>query len=180
MTLEDTKIYTGLQNSDFSAFKTIFNKYQSDIFNFLHYKTGNVQVAEDILQETFIKLWENRKNIKADLSLKSYIYTISNNMALNYFRHKKIVQKHQIEKLHEGKDYYQLSPDTIYEKKELQTQIMQAINKLPKKSKIVFMLSRFNKLSYIEIAERLNISIKTVESHIGKSLKILRKSLKNY
>ena len=169
-----------LQTSNFDTFKVIFEKYQSDIFNFLNYKTGNIQVAEDILQETFIKLWENRENIKEDLSLKSYLYTIANNMALNYFRHKKIVVKYQVELQLAEQEHYHASPDRILEKKELQDQLMQSIGQLPEKTKIVFMLSRFNRLKYNEIAERLEISIKTVESHIGKALKILRKNFKDH
>jgi len=169
-----------MKDPNFSKFKKIFDQYQSDIFNFLHYKTGNLQVAEDILQETFIKLWENRDNIKEELSVKSFLYTIANNMALNYFRHKKIVIKYQVEKQQSDLDHFQNSPDRIYEKKELQENLMQAIEQLPEKTRIVFMMSRFNKLKYNEIAERLEISIKTVESHIGKALKILRKNFKNY
>jgi len=169
-----------MPDSNFNKFKEIFEKYQSDIFNFLNYKTGNIQVAEDILQETFIKLWENRENIKEDLSLKSYLYTIANNMALNYFRHKKIVIKYQVEQQQTEIDHFTDSPDRIYEKKELQSQLMSAIEQLPEKTRIVFMLSRFNKLKYNEIAERLEISIKTVESHIGKALKLLRKNFKNH
>jgi len=161
--------------SSADAFKTAFELYQEGIFNFVHYKLGNVAATEDIVQDVFIKLWENRHQIKEDRSLKSYLFTIANNLALNYIRHAKIVMKFQQEFSEESS--LQESPQAALEKKEAHEKLLTCIAALPEKQRIVFMMSRIEQLSYQEIAERLDISIKTVESHIGNALKTLRKLL---
>ena len=101
--------------------------------------------------------------------------TIANNLALNHIRHNKIVLKFQQEQKieHQTND----SVDSEFEKSELYESLLKAVAELPEKSRVVFMLSRFDDLSYKEIAGNLDISIKTVESHMGKALKLLRKSL---
>lgn len=164
-----------IKRSDSKAFKAAFELFQLKLFSFLHYKLGDTAVAEDIVQEVFIKLWENRHQLKEELSLKSYLFTIANNLALNHIRHNKIVLKFQ----QEQKIEYQTndSVHSEFEKNELYESLLKAVAELPEKSRVVFMLSRFDDLSYKEIAGNLDISIKTVESHMGKALKLLRKSL---
>ncbi len=164
-----------IKRSDCHAFKTLFEWYQQAIFNFLYYKLGNIQAAEDVLQEVFVKVWENRVQLKEFCSIKSYLFTIANNLALNFIRHHKVVLKYQMEQ--NNKSPEEESPYTAFEIKELRENLMQAVTNLPDHQRIVFMLSRFEELSHKEISERLNISVKTVESHIGKALKLLRKSL---
>jgi len=172
---EFKKLARRIKFSDAEAFKTVFAFYHEGIFNFVHYKLGNVAAAEDIVQDVFIKLWENRHQIKEDRSLKSYLFTIANNLALNYIRHAKIAMKFQQELSAESS--LQESPQASLEKKEAHEKLLAGIAALPEKQRIVFMMSRMEQLSYQEIAERLDISIKTVESHIGNALKILRQLL---
>ena len=164
-----------IKRSDSEAFRTVFDLFQAKLFAFLHYKLGDRAVAEDIVQEVFIKLWENRHQLKENLSLKSYLYTIASNLALNHMRHAKVVVRFQQEQKSE-----QQIGDSVHdelEKREIRENLLRAMEKLPEKSRMVFMLSRFDDLSYKEIAEQLEISIKTVESHMGKALRLLRKSL---
>ena len=163
--------------SNAEAFKSVFELYHEGIFNFIHYKLGNVEAAEDIVQDVFIKLWENRHHLKEDRSLKAYLFTIANNLALNYIRHSKVVLKFQQELGREPS--LQESPHSSLEKKEFHEKLLACIAALPEKPRSVFMMSRMEQLSYQEIAERLDISIKTVESHIGNALKTLRQSLQN-
>jgi RNA polymerase sigma-70 factor (ECF subfamily) len=172
---EPKKLAHKIKASDANAFKAAFELYQEGIFNFAHYKLGNIEAAEDVVQEVFIKLWENRHHLKEDRSLKSYLYTIANNLALNYIRHTKVVMKFQQESKEESSS--QDSPHSSLEKKEFHEKLLAGIAALPEKQRLVFMMSRMESLSYKEIAERLDISIKTVESHIGPALKALRKSL---
>jgi RNA polymerase sigma-70 factor (ECF subfamily) len=162
-----------LSNAD--AFKVVFELFQEGIFNFAHYKLGDVAAAEDIVQEVFIKLWENRHHLQEDRSLKSYLYTIANNLALNYIRHSKVAMKFQQAQIEESSS--DESPQTELEKKEFHDKLLECVAALPEKPRLVFMMSRMEDLSYQEIAERLDISVKTVESHIGHALKTLRKSL---
>jgi RNA polymerase sigma-70 factor (ECF subfamily) len=162
-----------LSNAD--AFKAVFELFQEGIFKFAHYKLGNVAAAEDIVQDVFIKLWENRHQIKEERSLKSYLYTIANNLALNYIRHTKVAMKFQQAQVEEVST--DESPQALLEKKEFHDRLLECVAALPEKPRLVFMMSRMEDLSYQEIAERLGISVKTVESHIGHALKTLRKSL---
>ena len=168
-----------LRSSNIEAFEKIFKDFHENIFNFLFFKIGDTQTAEDILQDVFIKLWENRHNLKSDLSLASYLYTIAKNLTANYFRHKKVVQNFQKElefKIEQADYPSQISNLELH---ELNENFIAALEKLPEQQRTVFMMSRFDQLSYKEIAERLGISIKTVETHIGKALKTLRTSIKS-
>lgn len=142
---------------------------------FIFVKVRNSEDAKDIVQDTFIRIWETRHQLNENLSLKSYAYKIADNLALNYLRHNKVVsnfhQNLEIELLTEE------TPHLLLEKSEFQNHFLQAIEQLPTQTRIVFLMSRTEDLSYKEISERLNISVKTVESHIGKALKLLRDQL---
>ncbi|MFQ5753522.1 MAG: RNA polymerase sigma-70 factor [bacterium] len=173
---EEMKLLTRrVKHSDGHAFKALFECYQQAVYNFLYYKFSNIEAAEDVLQEVFVRLWENRHDLKEHCSIKAYVFTVANNLALNYIRHQKVVLKYQLQQ--NGKTHEAATPYSALEKKELHENLMHAIEELPVQPRFVFMLSRFENLSYREISEQLNISIKTVESHMGKALKLLRKSL---
>ena len=164
-----------IKRSDTEAFRELFEIYQRDIFNFLHFKLGNIEAAEDLLQDVFIKIWERRRQLRENTSIKSFLFTIARHAALNYLRHNRIVLKFQVEqriRVSEEESEYQ-----EFERNEIQQVLMNAITKLPEKSRLPFMMSRFEELTYNEIADRLNISVKTVESHMGRALKLLRESL---
>lgn len=164
-----------IKRSDANAFKELFDYYQKGIFNFLYFKLGSVEAAEDILQDAFVKLWENRQQLREEVSIKSYLFTIANNLALNHLRHTKIVLKFQLEQKRESPK--EETPYRELEKNELNNSLLEAIENLPEKPRVAFMLSRFEDLTYKEVAERLGISVKTVESHIGRALKLLREAL---
>ena len=164
-----------IKRSDSEAFRELFEIYRLDIFNFLHFKLGNIEAAEDFLQDVFIKIWERRFQLREETSIKSFLFTIARHAALNYFRHNKIVLKFQVEqriRVSEEDSKYQK-----FERNEVQQVLINAITKLPEKSRLPFMMSRFEGLTYNEIANRLSISVKTVESHMGRALKLLRESL---
>jgi RNA polymerase sigma-70 factor (family 1) len=165
-----------LKDSDHISFELLFNRFHQSIFNFLLIKTRDEAVAEDLLQEVFIKLWNNRLSLDEGKSVKNYLYTIADNLALNHIRHLKVVSRH--EQLNDVRifDSSQV-PHFILEEKEIQEHLMQAIEDLPEKPRLIFVMSRFEDLSYAEIAERLSLSIKSVEGYMSKALKILREKL---
>ncbi len=163
--------------SDSAAFKELFDLYHQDIFNFLYYKIGSVEAAEDILQDVFVKIWERRLQLKNETSIKSFLFTIANHTALNFIRHNKIVMKFQMEEQH--KPAFCESPQAELERKNQEELLMESILSLPDKPRVTFMMCKFDGLSYKEAAERLNISIKTVEGHIGRALKILREEVRH-
>ena len=164
-----------IKRSDTEAFRELFEIYQRDIFNFLHFKLGNIEAAEDLLQDVFIKIWERRCQLRENTSIKSFLFTIARPAALNHLRHNQIVLKFQVERTNkvsaEQAEYLE------FERIESQNILMRAITNLPEKSRVAFMMNRFEELTYHEIADRLNISVKTVESHMGRALRLLRESL---
>lgn len=156
----------------------IFFKENFRSLTFHAYKyLKDVDLAKDIVHNAFTKLWEKRDEIDSDKNIKSYLFTTVTNLALNYIRdHKKIVNIDEEKSL---KNVSENSVDEV-ENTEIGDAIVKAINKLPDKTKEVFMLSRYENLKNAEVAEKLGISIKTVEAHISKALKELRLSLKQY
>ena len=166
-----------VRSSDKEAFKKIFDFYQEGVFNFLLFRINDIDTAEDLLQEVFLKIWINRQKLDENKSIKAYIYTTANNLSLNYKRHKKVIYNYQKE--HKYINNQTESPHQLLESKEFQEKLFQAIENLSDKVRIVFLMSRVEKLSYKEIADRLDISIKTVESHIVKALKQIREGVYN-
>lgn len=138
-------------------------------------KTHDSETAKDLVQDTFIKVWESRYHLDETRSLKSFVYKIANNLTLNHLRHLKVksnlIQYIEVEPISEG------TPHSTLEDKEFQKQLLGFIEQLPLQTRTVFLMSRMEDLSYQEIADRLDISIKTVESHIGKALKRLREQV---
>lgn len=168
------QLVLNIQIGDRSAFKDLFEFFHQGIYSFIVFKIGDPTLAEDILQDTFLKLWRNREKLDESLSIKSYLFTMANNAVLNHFRHQKVVYTHQAQYQPETEDR---SPEEIAQSEEFTKQLLGSIEQLPEKTRITFMMSRFEDLPYKEIAERTGISIKTVESHIGKALKLIREKL---
>lgn len=135
-------------------------------------------LSEDIAQEVFIKFWNKSQQLNIETSITSYLRKMAINEAISYLRKKK--RRPQEKELPEHFDFQE--PQNIVNNligKETQIRINEAINQLPPKCRLVFQLSRFEELSYREIAEKLDISIKTVENQMSKALKFLRLVLKN-
>lgn len=169
-----------LRSSDASAFEQLFRQYHQPIFNFLFYKLGESQTAEDILQDVFVLLWEKRHTVDENLSIKAFLYKIAENMALNHIRHHKVVLKYEQALTFQNQTEPFVSPQSRLEAEELRKNVADALKNLPEQQRIVFMMSRFENLAHKEIARRLNISVKTVETHIGKALKALAKEVKQF
>ena len=131
--------------------------------------------AEEIVQNCFVKLWEGRKKISPEVSLKAYIYKMVRNAALNVITHEEVKRKYEA--------FSKLQLHVEEEEKDngeyLKQRIEAAIAEMPEKRKEILLLSRYEGLSYQEIAEDLNISVKTVENHMGAALKQLRVALKD-
>ncbi len=139
---------------------------------------GDPDEAEDLVQQAFVKLWEKRDTIDINWSVKAYLYKMVHNTALNRIRHEQTKQKYQQYQSALPLDNTQEMPqDTL---PELRQRIQQALDKLPPQCRNVFELSRFEELKYREIAEHLQISIKTVESQMGKALRLMHVHLADY
>ncbi len=162
-----------IKKSDQKAFEIIFRLYYQPLSKFAQRIIDDEEVSADIVQEVFIQFWEQRQSI-SNTNIKSYLYTVVKNKALNHIRHLQVKLKHTNEVLHSIDEAYEYETGN----EELNLKIVSSIDKLPEQCKKIFIMSRMHGLKQNEIAEELNISIKTVKNQIGKALKILRAELK--
>jgi len=146
--------------------------------------TQNPHIAHELVQDTFMKLWEIRTKINAETNIVNFLYTIAKNKCLNYLRDQQTMLRAQ-----NNREYLetQLSIEALQEVgdqwihfKELKSLIEEVIEGMPQDIKKVFMMSRYEDMKYKEIAKQLNISVKTVEIRISKALIILRKAINDY
>lgn len=157
----------------------LFRTYYQPLCNYAYTFLQDRQDAEEIVQSTFLMVWEKKNELAIRTSVKPYLYAMVRNACLNALKHEKIKQRHAGEELATAERSYD-SVAHIVATNELEFRIKEAIDELPEQCRMVFKLSRFEELKYSEIAEQLGISIKTVENHMGKALKIMRDRLRDY
>ena len=155
-------------------FKNIYDNYFDAIRNYIFYKSGNTDIATDITQEAFIKIWEKQVVFNPQKN-KSLLYKIAGDLFINYIRHKK-VETNYLSGIKFS--FVNDSLNNNIEYKELKKNYEVILLRLSEKQRIVFLMSRNEELSYKEIADRLNISVKAVEKRMSKALVELRTVLK--
>jgi RNA polymerase sigma-70 factor, ECF subfamily len=173
------------KNGDELAFEKIFKSNNSQIVGFCNQFIADWDKAKSLAQEAFINLWLNREKIETLNGIKAFLYTYAKSSCLNYIRHRKIISKYEDLQLQSKED--QLNREVLesfdfnsLEFIELEELIMRSINELPDQCRRVFMLSRFEGKMNREIAEDLNISVKSVEANMTRALKALRTDLADY
>jgi RNA polymerase sigma-70 factor (ECF subfamily) len=159
------------------VFSNFFKANVKPLRNYLYYKFGNEEKANDVAQESFIKLWENCKNVPVEKA-KSFIYTIANNASLNEIAHQKVVLKYA--QNNTGNDRTNLSPEFLIEEQQFKDKLEKAIANLSEGQRTAFLLHRIEGKKYHEIAVILNISIKAVEKRIPGALLSLRSEIKQF
>ncbi|MCK3685363.1 RNA polymerase sigma-70 factor [Maribellus sp. YY47] len=159
------------------AFEKLFRQYYRPLCVFATRILQDYEMAEEVVQDFFVKLWERKEGFIVDTSVKNYLFRSVKNLSINVIKHEQIKLKHAQQSIAEAEanDY----KDHFLEV-DLELAIEKSINELPEKRREIFRLSREESLKYREIAERLNISIKTVEVQMGLAIKILREKLKRY
>lgn len=172
---------TGNIQLDKAAFKELFNKHYPPLCIYCKVKYGfDIHLAEDVVHSGFIKLWETRETLTSDVSLKSYLYKIVDNSSLNILRHEKVKKQHASYLLKTtSEDISESSFDSI-DLKQLSSAIDTAISELPEQMRIIFELRKFEGLKYAEIASRLNISVKTVDTQISRAMTKLKDKLSGF
>jgi len=160
---------------DQDSFEKLFREYFPPLMSFAGKILQDEDEARDVVQKVFIALWEKRREIDLSTSLKSYLFTSVHNRSLNALRDRKKFSTAEMPDVAGGWDVSEQ-----IESMELEGKIMEAIETLPGKCREVFELNRFDGLKYSEIAEQLNISVKTVENQMSKALRILREKLLKY
>lgn len=162
-----------------SAFEYVFRSYYSSLCSYACSVIKDIDEAEEVVQNMFFNIWNKRESLQVNISIRSYLYRAVHNDCLNRIKHAKVRNLY-------AQDYKSSmgggSTDSagLLNAKELNRRIHEAIDGLPEQCGVVFRLSRFENLKYGEIAEQLQISVKTVENHMGKALRILREQLKEY
>jgi RNA polymerase sigma-70 factor, ECF subfamily len=165
---------------DEQAFELLFRKYFVRLCAFSNKFLGDPEIAQEIVQDVFAKVWEGRNEIDPEDSLKSYLFKIAKNLSINNLKRKEVESKYtEIYKLVYS-DYSDFSPYESLLARELEDNIASSIGKLPAECRKVFELSRTEGLKYKEIADALNISVKTVEAQMSKALRVLRVELSDY
>ncbi len=168
----DEELIRAINLSDRAAFKQLCERYYDPLYRFLWRKTRNDEAAKDLVQELFMNLWNLRARLDENLSIKAYLYRAANNLAINHLRKKILKQAYFVDDISNALAGYS------EEERELQECLDEALQDLPEAQRTVFMLNRFEGLRYAEIAETLQISIKTVESRMSQTLKHLREKFR--
>lgn len=169
----DRLLVVALIQSDESAFKQLYYRYFETIFSYLWRQTRNEETAKELTQELFIKIWNHRENLDENKSFKAYLYRTASNLAIDHLR-SKITRQNIFSDKVENEPAVEM--DEFFEFRE---RLEKALKKMPKEQSKVFTLNRFEGLKYSEIAEVLQISVKTVEGRMTKVLKVLRGQLKD-
>jgi RNA polymerase sigma-70 factor (ECF subfamily) len=177
--LSEKQALETIQSGNESAFEMIFRSYYQPLCRYAYSFLEDKEEAEEVVQSAFITIWEKRKSLDIQTSLKSYLYRMVRNACLNVIKHEKIKQQHVAHELAVTEATYESVAQKVYAT-ELESKISEAMKALPEQCRMVFQLSRFEELKYQEIADQLQISVKTVENHMGKALKIMREQLKEY
>ncbi|MCK8522094.1 sigma-70 family RNA polymerase sigma factor [Aquimarina sp. D1M17] len=159
---------------DEKNFRMIFENHSKVILNFVYYKCGDMQQAEDITQEAFVKLWKNCSKVLFGKA-KSFLMKVAQNAFLNEVRHQKVLLKYNKQSFSSIKFDY--SPEFLMEEKEFMIKLERCIAELPQKQRVVFLLSRKDNKTYREIAEIIGLSQKAVERRMHLALLELREKL---
>jgi RNA polymerase sigma-70 factor, ECF subfamily len=161
-----------------AVFERVFKEHFKGLHSYAFTIIKDEADAEEIVQNVFYKLWERREQMAELQSVNAYLYRSVYNESLNYLKHQKVKMAYQSHTVHSSPQAS--NPADSASLKELETKIQTAMNDLPEQCRTVFQLSRFEELKYREIADRLGISVKTVENQMGKALKVLRTKLAEY
>lgn len=167
-----------IQQGNRTALKAVFDQQYEQVCKVIFRFVQDPGLSEDLAQEVFVRFWQKRESIQVDSNLAAYLKRMAVNEALGYMRKKSRYQADELPLHLPGKQA--AAADESLETHELSENIQRAIQSLPPRCRTIFQLSRFEELSYREIAEKLDISIKTVENQMGKALKILRQELGGY
>lgn len=179
MDLDDKDIKDLTESDGNQAFEELFLEYYPKLTVFAKKYVGDLDTAKEIVQDFFVRFFEKYPQLNIQSSLKSYLYSSIKNSCLNYLNQQKIHLRHSEYVRSQNKDP-EANFINLLEQTELEYKIWQEVSGLPNQCKRIFTLSRKEGVKNKEIAEKLGISIRTVETQISKALKILRTNLSQY
>jgi RNA polymerase sigma-70 factor (family 1) len=175
----NTDDFTAVKKGDVKAYEYIFKKYYQRLCNYAVVLLKDTAESEEVVQQVFINIWNKREMIEIETSLQSYLYRAVNNAGLNRLKQLKTQRAHHEHFNHERVSTAESTLQSV-SKNELEKSLYAAVDRLPEQCRLTFQLSRFEGLKYQEIANELNVSVKTVENQVGKALKFLREELREF
>lgn len=167
------------QNSDQQAFKELYLLYFDRLYKFAFSILHSSEFAEEAVNDVFLNIWQKRSRLKTIDNLTNYLFISTKNTAFNYLSKFRKERNTTLDEVLVRFEVDELTPETAFFTSEVRTEIEQAINQLPPKTKLVFQMAKVEGLKYKEIAEVLNISVNTIDNHIATAIKKLSVVLKN-
>lgn len=175
----DFNLVLKLSEGDRKAYRLIYTSYYNNLCIYLCSFANNDQLAEDIAQDVLLKLWEKREKLKIHTSLKSYLYKSAYNTFINNYKVNKRINKSLEAIKFERLNQIENEEEDVKMEEQRLLYLRLAIDELPPKCKKALLLSKMEGYKYKEIAETMNISVKTVENHITHAFKLLRRKIRN-
>ena len=178
MNKKDQELLTKLKEGDQKALRILFDQYYPYLVSIVLAHTKDLDMAKDVAQEVFLYIWNKREQLQIQTALKPYLRKAAINRMLNKLKRKRF----QVLRSEEETEIYitQQTPETHLADKELGKLIQHTIDQLPERCRLIFQLCRMEGLSHKEVAEKLDISTKTIENQMTKALKILRSTIAKY
>ncbi len=176
MEVTEATLIARLAKRDETAFEQVFKAHFKNLHAYAFSILRDEVAAEEAVQNVFCKIWERAGNLSINGPLAAYLYRAVNNESLNYLKHQKVKAAHALHVAYVGEAHRE-TPARLLQGKELEGRLRRAMNELPEQCRTIFQLSRFEELRYREIADRMGLSVKTVENQMGKALKLLREKL---
>tara|TARA_R110002124_G_scaffold239959_1_gene405077 strand:- start:9667 stop:10215 length:549 start_codon:yes stop_codon:yes gene_type:complete len=178
MQISDDILINKIQEGDRTSFEILFRNFYAPLCDYAFKFVKSSDIAEDQVQEVFVNIWEKKKDWHPKGSIKSYLYKAVRNQSLNYLKHKQFVEEWKQKIASRSPTSFHSPTEERANPEQVKKWVQEAIHQLPKKRRAIYELSRNHGLTYMEISRTLNISIKTVETQMGRSLKHLRSYLK--
>jgi RNA polymerase sigma-70 factor (ECF subfamily) len=177
--MDEPELIQQIRTGDELAFEKLFRLYYERLCRYANQLVKDGSLSEELVQEVFVTIWENREKLHVQTGIKPYLYRAVHNRCLNSMKHEQVRQNYSNSVLADPAVGAYRNGEQL-EAKELNSRIASALEKLPPECRKAFRLSRFEEFSYHEIAAYLGISVKTVENQIGKALKMMRSELADY
>jgi RNA polymerase sigma-70 factor (ECF subfamily) len=184
--MDDKRLLEEFRKENLEAFEFFFRTNQPRLVSYANRFLDDWETSRDIVQEIFLHLWENKDKLEITVSLRSYLYSSVKNQCINTIKHKVVEQKYSssiaIQFREMEINYYQATEESFQKMNaaELANKIEQSISTLPEQCRLTFELSRNEGMKSADIAKKMDVSVRTVETQIYRALKVLKESLREY
>ncbi len=176
----DHDLATSVKLGDSQALNTLVVRYYQPLLNFVVRYVHSLDVAEDVLQDVFIRLWERRATWEIPDSVRAYLYTMSRHAALDLIRRASARERYESTSADESDPVAPSTPSEALEQEEFAEAVRHAVAELPDRGREIYVLAHQHGLSYREIADTLGISVPTVKTHMGRSIVALERRLRRF